>query len=337
MQMINKIKQQANNNVDKRDNVSLSEYYLRICNSVSKALLFIANSQFPSGEFPSYVANNIEMKNYSYIKTIAITVLVADCLKHVKGIFNVKQMINKSIEFLINEKEDEMKWRFFGKGSNIITDLEDVCYVLAFLEENKIDLNYEKFAEELLEYRNADGLFYTWFPEKGENNNVDWVTNTNILYFFYHNKKKSIPEVENYLRSIITEKKFTRGSLYYHSPYSFLYFFTRLYRDGNAGNFDSVIPLIEKFLLEKKVRNRWSSKLNYIFATIGLINCNYDGPILRKSINKVLELQNHDGSWPIGSIFRHRTIKRYYGSTVFSTALAIELLVKYFSRYNNAT
>jgi len=275
------------------------------------------------------------MKGSRYIKTIAMTVLVADCLKHVRDYPQTKQMIEKSIQFLLNEKENEMIWRFFGKDSNIIPDLDDVCYTLAFLKENKVDLNYEKVANELLRYRNAEGLFYTWFPEKGKNNNVDWVTNTNVLYFFYCINKKTIPEVENYLMVIIEEKKFTEGSLYYHTPYSFVYFFTRLYLDGNAKHFGPVIPAIVNFLLERRTINGWGKKIDNILATIGLINCNFEGLILHKSIEEVLDLQNQDGSWPIGSIFRHRTINRYYGSRELCTAFAIELLQKYMRSYSN--
>ncbi|MCK4223714.1 MAG: hypothetical protein KAX39_00950 [candidate division Zixibacteria bacterium] len=306
----------------------------KIRDSIFKGLSFIEKSQLPSGEFPTYVSANANMKSCHYIKTIAMTVLVADCLKHVRDYSQAKQMIEKSIQFLLNQKENEMVWRFFGKNSNIIPDLDDICYTLAFLKENKVDLDYGKFGNELLRYRNAEGLFYTWFPKKGKNNNVDWVTNTNILYFFYCIDKR-ITEVENYLKQIITEGKFAKGSLYYHSPYSFIYFFTRLYSDKNAETFSSVIPVLIDFLLMNERENIVKNEIEDILAEIGLINSGFEGLLLDKAIEKILDFQNKDGGWAMGSIFRHRTVNRYYGSRELSTAFAIKCLAKYQRRYSS--
>jgi len=302
----------------------------KIEESISRGISFLKNSQFSSGEFPTYYANSPDMKICQYIKTISVTLLIADSLKHVTDYPRTKEMISKSTDFLLSEKENEFTWRFFGKDSKIVPDLDDTCYALAVLNENNVPLDYEKIADRLMNYRNSSGLFYTWFPEKGNKNNTDWVTNTNVLYFFNTIMRKPPIEVSTYLRNIITEKRFVNGSLYYHNPYSFIYFFTRLYSESNFETFDSSMPLIYDFLLSNFKGTADEPISHSVLPVVALLNGGVSNrSLLEKGINVILSSQQKDGGFPIDSIFRHRSYERYYGSRGLFTALATEALSKY--------
>jgi hypothetical protein len=297
--------------------------------AIENGIFFIKNTQLPSGEIPTYISSDEDMKNCRYIKTISMALLVASSLKYVKEFsFEASIIISKSLDFLIDEMENDIKWKFFGKDSNVIPDLEDTSYALALFLENNIFLDYKKIAEEILEYRTEKGIFHTWFTKI--DTKIDWVTNTNILYFYNNSIMKRIPEVEEYLKYVIKNGQFKNGSLYYKNAFSFIYFFTRLSSDDKMKIFNNEISILVDFLLERfSFDGCWNNSFNNILATTALINSGYNGPILKFGITKILAEQDTDGGWPIGQIFNHRSINYVYGSRELSTSIAIEGLAKY--------
>lgn len=300
-----------------------------IYEAMRRGISFIKKAQMPSGELPTRISSHDDMKDSQYIKTIAMALLVASSLVPVKILFDdANQIIGKCVEFILNEMEDDKKFKFFGKDSDIIPDLEDTTYALTLLLENGIDLDYDSLANEMLQYRTNEGIFYTWFKENDYK--IDWVTNTNILYFYNNNMGIRVLEVEYYLKNVIHNKSFEDSSLYYKNPFSFIYFFTRLCSDDVMNVFKNEIPILIDFLLDKFSDNDgWSNPLNNILATTSLINCGYDGEILNRAVKMVIDEQEKDGGWQIGQIFNHRSINFAYGSRELSTSLAIEGLGKY--------
>lgn len=298
---------------------------------IDRGVFFLKKNQMPSGEFRTYISSHEDMKNPSYIKTVSMSLLIASALKPlIRSSPEVDQIISKSIEFILAEMEDGVKWKFFGNGSDISPDLDDTSYALALLLENNIKFDYAKPDNEMLQNRDKNGIFYTWFRK--HDNNVDWVTNTNILYF-YKLLNKRIPEVENYLREIVKSRRFEKGSFYYKNPFSFLYFFTRLCSVAGIETFQKEISVLMDFLVRNfDFKTGWGNAFNNILGMIALINGKYNGRILNRSINIVLGGQEEDGGWPLGQIFNHRSISYFYGSRELSTSLAIEGLAKYLQK-----
>lgn len=289
---------------------------------------YVGEHQLPSGEFPTYCSEFEDMRAPAYVKSVSLTILVASSLTSLPPALASQRAIRPAIAWLLAEREGDMTWRFFGKESRIVPDLDDVTYALALLKQNNVKLRYGNFARQLLKYRNNEGVFYTWFPEKGEDNNVDWVTNSNVL-FLYALLGRRVPEVESYLAEIIRGRRFLCPSHYYHTPYSFVYFFSRLYANGMQVVFKSVVPALREFLCEQGgVHNRLSA-LEVAMAAVAFQNLGIAGQELDATVSSVLAFQDRDGGWPMASAFRHRTIDRFYGSRELSAAVATEALAKY--------
>ena len=292
-------------------------------NVINKGLAFIEKHQLSSGEIPTLRADNINMQNAVYVKTVTITFLVIWALQYLKNFPKAKSIIQRGIDFLLSEKENGMVWKFFGKGSEITPDLDDTASILAVLKENNISIDYEKYAKKLIKIRNENGLFYTWFPEKGKGNNVDWVVNANVLYFF-QTMGIRIPEVEGYLVEVAKKGLFKKGSLYYHSPYAFGYFVSKLYYEFNLLEATRT-PLIEFVIDNYKTLNC----IDLALGAVTLLNFGFKGKELDLMIKKILNTQMSDGGWGVGTIFKHRTKEIYYGSRELTTGVALESLNLY--------
>jgi len=298
---------------------------INIESQIRRGIKFLKQGQLPSGEIPTLRADNKNMDNAVYVKTVAITFLVLWALNHLKEFPKVLSITHKGINFLLSERENEIIWRFFGKDSDIIPDLDDTASILAVLKENNLDLDYEKYARELIKIRNEKGLFYTWFPEKGSSNNVDWVVNANILYFF-HILKIRVPEVEKYLIKVAEKGLFKKGSLYYHSPYAFAYFLSKLVVKSELGFIKNKESNIIDFILENFMD---LNCIDLALSAVSLLNFKFRGKELETIIGKIGNMQMADGGWPIGTIFKHRSKKIYYGSRELTSAIVLESLHLY--------
>lgn len=286
---------------------------------------FIVQKQLSSGEIPTSKADNKNMENATYIKTVTITFMVIGALEHLKDFPKVSSIIQKGIGFLLSESENGMIWRFYGKGSEIIPDLDDTASILTVLKKNDIPLDYHKSARRLLNIRNEKGLFYTWFPEKGNSNNVDWVVNANVLYFFQSLGIK-IPEVKQFLIEVTQKSLFKKGSLYYHSPYAFCYLISKLYAEGGVNSFEATKEGIVNFILENYTR---LNCIDLALSVTALLNYRFDGKEIQTIIENLKSMQMEDGGWPIGTIFKHRTKEIYYGAREATTAVVLEGLDKF--------
>jgi len=306
----------------------------RIEKSLRKAVAFLDKRQLPSGEFSTTRAQKTDMKNSSGIKSVFFTTFVLHSLSQLKNVFPINGRVQSATKFLLGEKEGEGFWRFFGKGTHLPLDLDDTCCALSALFENNVELEYRTIANCLLNYRDNKGICYTWILDRylpktsGDfNNDIDWVVNANVLFFFSL-IKMPIPEVVDYLCSIVEEKSFEGGSIYYYSPLSFIYSVSRAYADGGAVGLKPTSGKIKNYLLNKQnVVGEWGNILENAMATVSLINFEYKEIEVDRAINNLLKDQRPDGGWPNSAFFRG-VPELFYGSRELSTAIAIEALWK---------
>jgi hypothetical protein len=307
----------------------------KIIKSIRKGISFLLSKQLNSGEFSTTRAKKISMENASYIKSIFLNTFVLHSLNQLKNVFSINETVQNATKFLLNEKEGEGFWRFFGKGTHLPLDLDDTCCALSALFINGVELEYKTIAGYLLNYRDKRGIFYTWIldrylPKTSSyfENDIDWVVNANTLFFFSL-IKIPIPEVTNHLCNIVEKKDFEDGSIYYYSPFSFIYCLSRAYADGGAIGLKPILGKIKSYLLNKQDTNgRWSGNiLENAMATESLINCGYKGIVVDGAINNLLKAQKADGGWP-NSAFFVGVPELFYGSRELTTAIAIEVLWK---------
>jgi hypothetical protein len=323
------------------DSVHLGNSLKRdIFNSLRKGFSFLSKSQLKSGEFPMMRWEKNNRKDASYVKTVFATSFVLHSLKYVRKFLDIDKISQKAIMFLFNETENDL-WRFYGKGSRIHFDLDTSCCALASLKEYDIDLDYETIATKLLKYRNTQGIFNTWIldidpPFKKVDNNVDWVVNANVL-FFYSLLGWNLPEVEQYLIKVVENGIFKERSPYYDSPLCFIYCLTRAYADGNNSTLSPTIPKIRNYLLDIIRNNLLNDPLEKVLAIVGLLNCGVDSTTARYVIKHLLRDQRKDGKWLTSIFFTEGPYTEYrvvYGSEALTTAIALEAISKYAERYD---
>lgn len=302
---------------------------------IARGISFLKTRQLPSGEFATLRAKKSKMDDSSYVKSPFFTTFILHSLSFLKELGDINESVKKAADFLIAEKDDKDYWRFFGRNSYIPPDLDCTCCALSALYINGVELDYETIADTLLTYRNSEGAFHTWILDPTLINNkdvsinpLDHVVNANIL-FFYSLIRKPLPQVVNYLCSIIKRKNF-HNSPYYDSPFSFIYCLTRAYTDGNVKDLQPILPVIKKYLLEKyDALEKQRDPLKNAQVAVSLINSGYRGYELDKAILNLIYTQDSDDGWPITSFFPFPGKLEFYGSRELNTAIALEALWKY--------
>jgi hypothetical protein len=312
--------------------------------SLKKGFSFLDSSQLPSGEFQTkqWIGDDsCEHALKFQIKSVFITSFVLHSLKIIAKHINVKRSAQKALEFLLSEMEDQGLWRFYGKESKIPFDIDCVCCILAALKEWEIEMDYEKIASRLLRYRNAKNIFNTWILDEDPHfakinfNNVDWVANANVL-FFYSLLGQRLQEVEQYLITFVKTEAFKQRSTFY-PPMSGVYCLTRAYADGKNKGLKPAISKIKEYLTSIEAENNLQDSLYTALATVALQNCYERRAPNSQLIEDLMNMQQTDGRWPTGIFFSsvmrgHPEISFKWGSDELTTAFALEAIAKYFDR-----
>ncbi len=333
--------------------VSLKE----VDTSIGKAISFLKERQLPSGGFPAYISKSPDMANSVYIPLVFDTAFILHALNFVDSNSEADGIKNKTVEYLLANKEDPGVWRFYGRNpiippdSNLLVDpyippdLDDTAVAFASLRENGIPVE-DSGLEYSLNFRAPEGLFYTWINEEKwlnisdplywyyKQNDIDIVVNANMLYALSLAGKQA-PEVSDYLNSYIKNNSFTDSTVYYNDPYIQLYMFTRAYADGHAKDLKPSMPVIRNYLLStQKPDGSWGNEINTSLAAVSLLNTGYEGKALDKAIQYIVGTQRNDGGWAEIGVSTGGIWPVYIGSEDFTTAFSLEALSKYNDIHN---
>lgn len=314
-----------------------------IVKSIRRGVGFLANRQLPSGEFATMRWEKPKVEIASYVKSVFITSFVLHSLRYVENLTQVKEISQHAIKFLLDERERDGLWRFFGKDSFIHFDVDCTCCILASLKEWEIEMDSHSIASLLLKYRDGQYLFYTWIldvdpPFKKEDNDIDWVVNANAL-FFYSLLGQPLPEVEQYLIRIVEIGAFRQRSHYYDSPFAFIYCLTRAYADSSDPRLSRAVAKLQDYMHHLNEKNKpLRDSLENALATVGLLNCGSENTELTQLIEHLLSMQEDDGGWPLGIFFTEGPYTEShniaYGSRELTTAIALEAISKWQRRMN---
>lgn len=296
--------------------------------AILNGLHFLEGIQLSSGQFPTEMSSTPDMHETSSVKTVAATAIVIDCLIPLRPSLHHTQMIDNGIRFLKDEMDQDGMWRFFGKGSSIYPDLDDTCFILSVLRQCMVSMDYCDYVKNFLNFRDFQGRFYTWHPLYRQDNNIDWVTNTNVLYFYLQMGVK-VPEVTEYLQEVILSNEFIEGSLYYQNPLYFSYFWSRLVAENTSMRHSAATRHMTDVLAARYTSMPRRLQFESVLLFCSLVELGADQLLLDELALEVLHLQSWDGGWVNGSIFNHRTFSRYYGGRPVFTAIAVLALDKY--------
>jgi hypothetical protein len=171
----------------------------------------------------------------------------------------------------------------------------------------------------ILSYQDQDGLVQVWLS-RDRTNQKDPVVGANAVYLAHSlGRGSEVTPTEKWLLHHLDSGDYLNGSRYYPSPDSFLYFINRLTRFPG---------------LAEEMRNKLSTALQERIGTteypldLAMRISVADSLGIPDKLEKqrLLRLQNQDGSWPADALFHYGSKQGYFGSKAITTAFSLKAL-----------
>jgi hypothetical protein len=228
-----------------------------------------------------------------------------------------------AIDYLYKQSENHELFTYF-EDYNLYppdSDVNAVGYSILY-ESGRIDKNKsDKIFSVLSSNINTEGIPQVWITDDDRPKNIDHVVVANILYFAYLlGREKEIIQSENWIYNTLQTSEYLNGSRYYNSPDAFLFAINRI-----ANKFPMFKKRFKKSLYES-INNRIKKAEHPLDIAMTIIVAKSFDINTKSYKNKLINLQNSNGSWPADALFRFGSVEKYFGSQALSTAYAIRAL-----------
>lgn len=327
--------------------------------SIEKAISFLAEHQFASGEFVTYFSGDEEMKEWCATdSTIFMTALIAQCLMPLDSKNTVNDILVKAQWFLKAQAMEGGVFHFFAKNLILFRatppDMDDTVTAGLFLRSRNIGVPDP--TPLVLSNRNKNGLFYTWFSprfsySKNRNvwrirlrflknpfetllarfqneftfNDLDFVVNVNVLLFL--GNTPAAKPVISFIKNTLDNNKELSSDNWYHNPFIIYFLCSRL--------FSLQIPDLEYLRqvvfdrLHKIIRVEEMRPLELATAISAILNTGITSPKIENLVKRLIDSQSENGSWPRMFFYMIPSKKIGWGCEELTTGFATEALWKY--------
>lgn len=321
-----------------------------IATSISKSLDFLHQNQLDYGEFKTYFSLDKAMMpgTCTFDSTPFTTTFVIFSISLIKAP-RVSQMIQKAIQFLVEERKTGGVWRFWSsrspKNKLCPPDLDDTACVAYALKKYYSPLVYSfLFGSNLkifLNQRNEQGLFYTFIVPNLPRNPIDSAVNANVL--LYLGECEETKPVCDYLNNLVLNNQ-EKGSDRYYSETALYYFMSRAYFHGASSLRKAQNAVVQRTLALQQENGSFGNDLNTALAVCTLLNYQHDDSVvLERAIHSMLERQGENGAWSKVPLWRATPeivwggeasdwSEGFWGSEELTTAFSIEALARYKQR-----
>jgi hypothetical protein len=335
----------------------------RINLSIDRGINYLHDHQLPNGEFLFYMSGDDDMLGHDICTESCVfpAALIGTCLLSLKEHNSmVSDILKKSAAFLFYQMDKGGTWNHYTNLHRFRhlcpQDLDDTACSSYFL--NKMDYNIPTTTNQklMLDNRRKDGLFYTWITFRRILNknrlywhyalrelkhpiqsiifwhkfectryDVDAVVNANVL--FYLGKRRETKPIVDYLIKIIKENKEQDCDKWYLNPLTVFYFISRNLASGIHELEEIRLILIDKIMsFYHNDTGFGRSHLENALAITSLINLNYKGDEIAKSVSQLIDGQSKNGNWKRWG-FYYGGVKQFcFGSEELSTAFSLEAL-----------
>ncbi|KAG9309523.1 HAD-like protein [Chiua virens] len=215
---------------------------------------------------------------------------------------------------------------FFKSGGALTTtsfpcDL-DTTSIACSVSDHFLPEVKNEIINEILTFKNKDGIIQTYFDVSRPR--IDPIVCVNVLTFFYSNGRGSeLNETFNWIYQVLKNRAYTDGTSYYYGADAFFYFLSRLvsvsiYARQRMG------PLFSKRIAEQFGTEGDALGLAMrIYAAAALDLCD------SKDYERLVRMQEADGSWPMGWMYKYGASGILIGNTGLTTALAVSAIRRY--------
>lgn len=299
---------------------SAPRHFTGIDDAPRAAFDFLQRNQRDSGELVVYRSLDRKITDPVYVRCVFGTALACRVLQQMKckpdgaGLF-----LEKSLRFLVSEREEDGTWRFFAKGSVIPSDADDTAYCLLALGPSE---DRRVLENRILPNRDESGLFQTWFIDRKAGppyrNRLDAVVNANICTLLSERRMKE-PIVGKFLKEHLSSGAFLQGSYFYPSPFFFLYAVSGCFPE--TGGDDELLHQSVSHLITNSPE---ADAADLALAGLALKKCRGADRLRLDLKQRLLDLQAPDGGWPASGLFTGTEDYIYwYGSRELTTAFCL--------------
>ncbi|RDX55002.1 hypothetical protein OH76DRAFT_856104 [Lentinus brumalis] len=224
---------------------------------------------------------------------------------------------------LVSLTEPTRYWNYFqGKGilthENFPDDLDTTALGLVTMKPPKEHVH--SLMDEMLTYLNEDGLPYTYFDR--EMPRLDTVVAVNVLHLFYtHGRGHELPGALDFVHAFLKNRAYIDGTRYYFRE-CVLYFIGRLLETSDDAHLHEVL----EDLLRERVKELIGAPGDAIALAFRVVTCASLGVKNEIDMRNLLPLQQEDGGWEIGWIYKYGISGMKIGSRGYTTAMAIKAI-----------
>lgn len=330
--------------------------------AINKGLDYLAQHQYPSGEFCSYIAPDDAMQQWCATdSTVFFTSVIGTCLLPLSKSSAAGPILLKITDYLQYQMAPGGVWNFFAMYHPmrwvLPYDADSLSFASSFMQARGVQFPEQSNKQLLLANRARGGLFYTWFAlhRKIHTNKTLWRLSLRALckpfrtlLFLARNGEDvnlgvnasilaylgNIPETDtivNALIKMIDEGKEDNCDKWYLNPFTIYYLISRAYNRGVMKLQPVSAPIIERILATMSAEGQLGkSVFDTAIGVTALINFGMDPQDLHKPINFLINKQEPHGEWPRWLFFYINPQRHHgWGSEELTTALCVEALAKY--------
>lgn len=196
----------------------------------------------------------------------------------------------------------------------------------------------QKTMNEMLSYRGKDGIVQVYFDRKrpriGMSVHIifhqerievflspDPIVCANVLTLFYRNGRgHELGESLDWVEQVLINRACSSGTLYYHTQEQFFFFLSRLIKSS---------PEVRQRLsatFKQRVSERLGAEGDALALSMRVIAAAAVGIIARYDLDRLLAMQEEDGSWKEGWFYKYGSTGLLIGNDGVTTALAVEAI-----------
>ncbi|EIW61160.1 uncharacterized protein TRAVEDRAFT_43985 [Trametes versicolor FP-101664 SS1] len=224
---------------------------------------------------------------------------------------------------LVDLPKPECRMRFF-KGMGVLTtekfppDVDTTSLAFTAMYNNYSDDQKSCAMDEILTLRNADGIILTYFDLTRPR--IDPVVCVNALTFFHTNGRGAeLPETFDWVYHVLRTRAYASGTLYYYGADTFLYFLSRLLAVPGTLPFHSDLAEVFKDRIEEQFGEPGDA-LALSMRVLAAASVNLSD---RRGYDRLLALQEADGAWPTGWVYKYGMSGVLVGNRGLTTAMAV--------------
>ncbi|KAF9816899.1 hypothetical protein IEO21_03773 [Rhodonia placenta] len=225
---------------------------------------------------------------------------------------------------LIQLSQFPRTWNFFRespfyRGEPYPNDLDDTSLALSVLPTDRTVL--KDVMDEMLNWRTPEGIMLTYYDVSRPR--IDPIVNVNVLTLFYlYGRGRELDSALDWVRDILATRAHLDGSYYYPSPDLFLYLVSRLLSVSADTHLHGQLAA----LLAMHVAERIGMPGDAMARACRVLVCMRCGVENVADMRALREMQNDDGGWDVGWLYKLGRSDVHIGNRGVATALAVKAL-----------